>query len=64
MKSGIEGYLILYALSEYIPVMEETEIVLLLNGRLPVDQYLIDKWESLLQSRKAKQEKIMSYAKQ
>lgn len=64
MNSSIEGYLVLYALSDYIPVMNETEIVLLLNGRLPVDQNLIDKWESLLQVRRARQEKIEAYAKQ
>ena len=64
MNPSIEGYLVLYALSDYIPVMNETEIVLLLNGRLPVDQNLIDKWESLLQVRRAHQDKIEAYAKQ
>lgn len=64
MKPDIEGYLVLYALSDYIPVMNETEIVLLLNGKLPVDQNLIDKWESLLQTRRSRQEKIEAYAKQ
>lgn len=57
-----EGYLILYALSDYIPVMDNTEICLLLNGRLPVDQELIDRWEALLAARRRHLSKISDYA--
>ena len=62
-KMPYEGYLILFALSDYIPVMDDTEVCLLLNGMLPVDQDLIDKWESLLQVQQRRLDKISEYAK-
>lgn len=60
------SYLMLFALSDYIPVMTNTEITLLLNGYLEVEQALIDKWESLLHQRQCQIENLFStaYAKQ
>ncbi len=56
----------MFALADYIPVMTNDEIVLLLNGCLPIEQEVIDRWENMLQDRKNRVNNILNkaYAKQ
>lgn len=65
-QNRVPGLLRLYALADYIPVMTEEEIVFLLNGCLPVDQPLIDKWEALLREEQGRLNDVFgkAYAKQ
>lgn len=65
-KNRPSGLLTLCALSDYIPVMSDDELVLLLNGCLPIDQSLIDKWEEILLNRKNYSDELFrdAYAKQ
>lgn len=51
MNDRIDTYTILCGLSDYIPVMTEAEIVLILNGRMRVSPEMVYRWERLLQSR-------------
>ncbi len=66
MNENADGYIILYALSDYIPVMTEAEILLILNGRIKVNMEMVNRWERLLQMKRAYKEEQLgrAYAKQ
>ena len=66
MNEKIDTYTLLYGLSDYIPVMTEAEIVLILNGRMRVSPEMVYRWERLLQSRTVAMESRIrnAYAKQ
>lgn len=66
MNERADGYIILYALSDYICVMTEAEILLILNGRMKVNKEMVDRWERLLLTQRAHKEEIIksAYAKQ
>lgn len=62
----MDGYILLFALSDYIPVMTEAEILLILNGRMKVNIEMVSRWERLLKTHQTvKNERIATaYAKQ
>lgn len=62
----MDGYILLFALSDYIPVMTEAEILLILNGKMRVNIEMVSRWERLLNERQSAKEIIISraYAKQ
>lgn len=66
MNNNIDSYIILFGLSDYIPVMTEAEILLILNGRMRVNIEMVSRWERLLKTREsAKEAKFRdAYAKQ
>lgn len=66
MFNEVDSCLLLCALSDYIPVMTEAEIFLILNGRMNICPEMIYRWERLLQSMDFTAEKRIreAYAKQ
>lgn len=66
MNERADTYLILYALSDYISVMTEAEILLILNGRMHVNTEMVSRWERLLRTQeRARDERLRrAYAKQ
>ena len=66
MNGSADTYIILYALSDYIPVMTEAEILLILNGRMRVNKDMVNRWERLLRAAQmARETKFRdAYAKQ
>lgn len=66
MNERADTYIILYALSDYISVMTEAEILLILNGRMHVNTEMVSRWERLLRTREqARDERLRrAYAKQ
>lgn len=66
MNERADSYIVLYALSDYIPVMTDAEIFLILNGKMRVNIEMVSRWERLLKAKQMAKETIISraYAKQ
>ena len=65
MNDKMEGYIILSALSDYLPVMTEAEIAAILNGRMRVSVEMVCRWEEMLSEKvRTRQSIFEAYAKQ